>query len=355
MTIFGRYITKEIGKSFGIILMVVTGIYLTVDFIEKIDNFIEAGLPLYRAFQFFIYKLPLILVQITPVGILLAVIITFGLMAKNNELMAMRASGVNLLSLMGPIIGCGAAATFFVFFIAEAVMPLTISQADRIWLEEVKGRRTATVHRSDIWLKGDDTILHVKYFEPGTQVAKGITIHRFDTNFKLMERVDAKTGLFNDGKWTLTKGLLQRRSDRFTIQPFEQMEFELGFAPEDLVQAAPKPEAMNIAQLYKYIRKVESEGYDATHYRVDWHAKVAFPVISLIMTLIGAGLAARGTIKEAVAGSVVYGLGLAFLYWIVFSFCLSLGYAGKLPPAVAAWGVNFISVCAAGYLLINAD
>lgn len=355
MTLFGRYITKEIGKSFGIILMVVTGIYLTVDFIEKIDNFLEAGLPAFRAIQFFIYKLPMILVQVTPVGILLAVIITFGLMAKNNELLAMRSSGVNLLSLLGPIAGCGAVATFMVFIIAEAVMPMTISQADQIWIEEVKGRKTTSVRRSDIWLKGDDTILHVTFFEPGTQTAKGITIHRFDEHFQLLERVDAETGRFSDGRWTLSNGLLQNRSDHFTAHPFEHITIELGFLAEDLVQAAPKPEAMNITQLYSYIRKVEAEGYDATHYRVDWHAKMAFPFISLIMTLIGAGLAARGTIKEAVAGSVVYGLGLAFLYWIVFSFCLSLGYAGKLPPVVAAWGVNIIALCGAGYFLINAD
>lgn len=335
--------------------MVVTGIYLTVDFIEKVDNFIEADLSVFRAVQFFIYKLPMILMQVTPAGILLAVIITFGLMAKNNELLALRASGVNLLSQLGSIAGCGAAATFMVFFVAEGVMPLTISQADQIWVEEVKGRKTARASRNDIWLKGEDTILHVTYFDPGQQMARGITVHRFDRQFDLTERIDAETAQFTDEKWTLRNGIVQRRSDHFMAQPFDKIDVELGLSPEDLVQAAPKPEAMNIAQLYRYIQKVESEGYDATHYRVDWHAKMAFPSISFIMTLIGAGLAARGTIKEAVAGSVVYGLGLAFLYWIVFSFCLSLGYAGKLPPVAAAWGVNAIAACAAGYLLINAD
>ena len=355
MTLFGRYIATEIAKSFLIILMVVTGIYLTVDFIEKVDNFIEAGLPVIRALLFFIFKLPLILVQVTPVGILLAVIITFGLMAKNNELLALRASGVNLMSLLGPIMWCGVAAFLFVMLIAEAVMPLTVPQSDQIWIEEVKGRKTSGVKRSDIWLKGSDTVLHVKYFDPGDRIAKGITIHRFDGNFGLKERIDADTGQFQDGRWVLEKGLVQSKSNGYTVEPFDRREVVLEFVPEDLVQLAPKPEAMNIAQLYRYIQKVESEGYDATHYRVDLHAKFAFPVIALILTMIGAGLAARGKIKEALAGSVTYGLGIAFLYWIVFSFCLSLGYAGKLPPILAAWGVNLISTCVAGYLLLNAD
>jgi len=355
MTLFGRYIATEIAKSFFIILMVVTGIYLTVDFIEKVDNFIEAGLPLIRALLFFLFKLPLILVQITPVGILLAVIITFGLMAKNNELLALRASGVNLISLIGPILGCGVAATVFVLFFSEVVTPLTVPQSDQIWIEEVKGRKTSGVKRSDIWLKGSDTVLHVKYFDPGDLVAKGLTIHRFDDQFGLNERIDADAGRYLDGRWVLSKGLVQKKSGGYMVEPFEQMEVVLDFVPEDLVQLAPKPEGMNIVQLYRYIQKVETEGYDATHYRVDLHAKVAFPVIALILTMIGAGLAARGKIKEALAGSVTYGLGIAFLYWIVFSFCLSLGYAGKLPPILAAWGVNLISTCVAGYLLLNAD
>jgi lipopolysaccharide export system permease protein len=92
-----------------------------------------------------------------------------------------------------------------------------------------------------------------------------------------------------------------------------------------------------------------------THYRVDLHAKIAFPFVCVIMTLIGAGLAARGKIRDGLAISVTYGIGIAFVYWIVFSFCMSLGYAGMLPPLIAAWGVNFISIGLAGYLLINAD
>jgi hypothetical protein len=106
MTIIGRYVTREIARYFGIILLIVLGIYVTVDFIEKVDNFIDAGLAWQRAFLYFLYKLPFIMVQMTPVGILLAVMITFGLMAKNNELLALRIGGVSLVSLMRPIIRC---------------------------------------------------------------------------------------------------------------------------------------------------------------------------------------------------------------------------------------------------------
>jgi lipopolysaccharide export system permease protein len=355
MTIIGRYISREIGKYFCIILVIVVMIYLTVDFTEKIDNFIEVGLPAQRAVLFFIFELPLILVQITPVGILLAVMITFGLMARHNELLALRSSGLSLVSLTGPIALCGLIATIFMIVIAEGIMPMTMPVVNEIWIQEVKGHNSARLRHSDIWLKGDDTILHLKYFEPDTHIARGITFNQFDSRFKLVERIDAETGAFKDGSWVLTHGILQQYKDGFAVHLFDRMNAKLGFTPEDLAQVAPQPDEMSFAQLYRFIKKVETEGYDATHYRVDLQAKAAYPLIALILTLIGAGLAARGRIQKGLAGGVAYGLVITLAYWIAFNFSLSMGYAGMLPPIIAAWSVNLIALCVAGYLLLNAD
>ena len=95
MTILDRYLIKEILKYFAIVLATVVVIYLAVDFFENIDRFMEAGLPTARILEYFQFKLPLIVVQITPAGILLAVMITFGLMNKNNEIIALKSGGMS--------------------------------------------------------------------------------------------------------------------------------------------------------------------------------------------------------------------------------------------------------------------
>ena len=104
MSIIGKYLTYEILKFFCIILLTVIGIYLAVDFFEKIDNFLEAGLPLSKVLTFFQLRIPFIVAQITPVSILLAVLIVFGLMNKNYELIAFRSSGVGIYFFLKPII-----------------------------------------------------------------------------------------------------------------------------------------------------------------------------------------------------------------------------------------------------------
>ncbi len=359
MTILSRYIVKEIAKHFGIILIAVMGIYLTVDFIEKIDNFMEAKVPFGRALLYFGYKLPLILIQITPVGVLLSVLITFGLMSKHNELIALRSSGINLVSLISPILSCGVAATLLVLLMNEGVAPLTMIRANKIWLQEVKRNRMTTIQQKDIWLKGERAIIHLKYYEPETMSVMGINVNRFDKQSNLVQRIDAKIGVFQKGRWLLKEGIAQQRdqlTEDWHISLFESQWVDLPFTPEELAKAAPQTEEMSFLQLNDYVKKIRAEGYDATRYEVDLHAKISFPFVCLIMTLVGAGLAARGKIKDGLAISIVYGLGIVFLYAITFFLLfLRLGYAGILPPLLAAWGVNLLFFSLAAYLFMNAE
>lgn len=138
MSIVNRYLIKEILKYFGIVLAAAVGIYVSVDFFENLDKFMEAGLPISRMIEFFQLKLPLIISQITPVGILLAVIITLGLMIKNKEIIALKSSGMSMYYLLKPIISLGVSFSVFLFILSEMIVPLTISKANRIWRVEVK-------------------------------------------------------------------------------------------------------------------------------------------------------------------------------------------------------------------------
>jgi lipopolysaccharide export system permease protein len=111
---------------------------------------------------------------------------------------------------------------------------------------------------------------------------------------------------------------------------------------------------MGLAELARYIQKVEREGYGATRYRVDYHGKIAAPFVCIFLSVLGTAIALRGKLREGMPVSITFGLGIAFLYWIFNSFCLSLGYAEMLPPVVAAWIANLVFSCAAGFLLLNA-
>ena len=124
MFILHRYLIKEILKHFGFVLVAAIGIYVSVDFFENIDKFMDAGLPISRIIEFLKLKLPLIIAQITPVGILLAVLITFGLMNKNNEIIALKSGGLSVYHFLRPILSLGILFSVFLFYLSEIVVPI---------------------------------------------------------------------------------------------------------------------------------------------------------------------------------------------------------------------------------------
>ena len=111
---------------------------------------------------------------------------------------------------------------------------------------------------------------------------------------------------------------------------------------------------MGLAELGRTIAKVEKEGYGATRYRVDYHGKIAAPFVCLFLSVLGAAIALRGKLRQGMPVSIIYGLAIAFAYWIFNSFCLSLGYAEMMPPVVAAWVANVVFACISIFLLLNA-
>ncbi len=337
--------------------MAAIGIYLAVDFFENVDKFINAGLPVSRILLFFQLKLPLIIAQITPVGILLAVLVTFGLMNKNNEIIALKSGGMSVYHFLRPIFFLGLLITVGLFFLSEIVVPLTISKSNEIWRREVK-KYTITSTRKNIWFKGRHSISHISYFNPQDQTISGITLNYFDQQFRLTRRIDAVKGRFKQGQWVfydVMEQVLNKKNGTYDVKFQSEKVEDIDFLPEDLKRVAKKSEEMSFQELYQYVQDIEAEGYDATPYRVDFQGKFALPVACLILCIIGTGIALRKNTNQGLSSTIIYGIVVVFLYWISQSFCMSLGYGGLLSPVVAAWTANFIFACFAGFSLLNAE
>jgi len=298
--------------------------------------------------QFFILKTPFIVAQITPLGILLAVIIVLGLMAKNNELLALRSSGVGVAFLLKPILVMGVIFSIGLFFLSDLLLPSTISGADRIWLGEVKKEAPVFSKKKDIWIRGKGKIVHVKYYNPARQTAFGITVNYFNPDFRLVKRIDAEKGELTDDGWILS-GVMQQvadaAGDNYQVVFHDEMAVSLDLSRESLQRMVKKSEEMRFFELLKYIRDIEAEGYDAVPYRVDLQAKIAFPFVCIVMCLAGAGIVIRKTGGQGIATGIAWGISAAFLYWIFYSFCVSLGYGGILPPLASVWLANFVFLC----------
>jgi len=358
MTIVDKYLAREILKCLVVVLAVVVSLFVIAEFFNKADNFMEAGLPISRLIRYLQLKLPQIIAQITPIGLLLSVLIAFGLMNKNNEIIALKSGGVSVYYLLRPVLTIAVFLAILLFSLSEIVVPITISKANKIWLMEVKNKPTITSKQRNIWIKGHRAIYFIQYFNPQNQTISGVILNFFDKEFKLTRRVDAKKGLYVQGQWVFYDSMeqvLDEESAIYNVRLHSQKVENVDFLPEDLMRVFKKSDEMNIAELFTYIKEVELEGYDATTFRVDFHARFAYPVLSIIVCLMGTGIAVKRKSREGPSVSIAFGAAMVFLYWVLHSFCLSLGYGGLLPPVISAWISNIIFLCYGVLNLINAE
>ena len=200
MTIIDRYISREIVKFFCIILSTVAAVYLIVEFFSVLDNFMTEDVPLSRMITFFSLKLPFFISQITPICLLLTILVAFGVMNKNNEIIALKSSGVSIYILMRPVYVIGVVFSILLFLLSEVIVPLTIDKANRIWLVEVKKKSLLASKQKNIWIRGRRSINYISYYNPQKNTISGISLNFFDADFNLIKRIEAATGIYKNGQ-----------------------------------------------------------------------------------------------------------------------------------------------------------
>ncbi len=358
MNLINRYIIIEFTKCFSMVLFAVLGIFVVIDYLGNMDEFIAANISMWRAFQCVLYKIPFICTQSMPVILLLSILIVFGLMSKNNELIIINSSGISIYALLRPVLLVCITLALIQFVLAEQIVPATMRTANIIKYQEVRKTANVTRHEKNIWIKGQRQITNIKYYHAPSKTIFGFTRYYFDSDFRLVKRLDAEKGIYSNDRWQLIVCMTQTldpTDNTYRITFDDLITAYLEFKPHDFKQIVPKSQEMNFQELREYSRKVEQEGYDATVYKVDMHAKTAYPVVCILMGLIGIGLTARKRLHSGLPVSIMYGLTIGFLFWVFQSFCLSLGYGEILPPLVAAWAANFIFLCAGAVLVLQAE
>ncbi len=353
MKIIYRHVIKEYLRILSIALLSFVAIYLIVDFFERLNMFVKNKAPIELMISYFLLKVPYIIFQTLPVAVLLATLLTIGIMSKNNEVTAMKSCGISVYMIAMPLILLSLLIAGFSFVTSEYITPYTNQRVAEI-KNKVKGRKPKSV-RNNIWYSGKDTIYNIRYYDIKTGTLNGVTVMNFDKDFNIKKRMDGKRAEFIDGKWVLKDITMWEFSNiegvpKTVVVKLKENVMSLTETPESFKEVRKKAEEMSYSELKQFIAKLRSDGYEADEYIVDLQAKLSLPFISVIMTIIGIPFA----LTRQRAGSLAVGIGLSivigFCYWITLAFSLSLGHVGVLPPLVAAWVSLFIFLMVGGYM-----
>lgn len=355
MRVLTKYLIREFVKLFFIFEAILIFIYLVLDFLDKIDNFIEAGASRSLVFFFFLYKLPFVVVQMVPPALALTVIVMFSVLRRNREITAMKACGINLFEMTRVLLFAALCIGAVTFLTSEILVPHASTRSNRIWKTDVNKMDPGLFYgSSQIWYKGPDRIYWIRHFLGNNNIMDDPTFYFFDGTFRLIKKIDGKKGVWVDGRWILEDAIVQELNDQgdYSLKKLDRFNLDIPETPESFKKGLKKPEEMGLWQLKRYAEEVREEGYDSSKYLVDMNIKFAFPFICMILVIMGIPIALElksGSIPMAVSA----GIGVCFLYLLTLGFSRSLGLMGVIPPVLAAWLSNILFSLIGIYLMMR--
>jgi lipopolysaccharide export system permease protein len=337
--ILDRYILREFLRYLLLGLAGFIVIFVVVDLFEKIADFLDSRAPLGLVARFYLYRAPEVIVQVMPVALLLATFLALGQLNKFGELTAMRAAGRSLGSILAPVFGVAIAAAVASLLLGEIAVPRANQERDRIWDEQIRRiQRQTPTERADVTYLGEGgRIFIMRLYLIRERRMHEVSLQEFRAG-ELIRRIDAAEATWDGARWVFSSGFLRSfEGGRETATPFVRMGVDgIGERPEDFAKELRSPDQMNYFELRRYIDRLRASGARVANYLVDLHLKLAFPLVNVIVVMIGAAVATRLRLQSAAVG---FGLSIsiAFVYYGFMRTGQALGHNGALPPYVAAW------------------
>ena len=332
---------------------------LVFTFFELLTDIVRNKVSFILLAEYLLNLSPSLIYLMAPMSVLLAVLITFGLMEKSSELTAMKATGISIYRATLPVIVLSAVFASGLFIFDQLYIPRTNKQQE-ILRNQIKGKPPQTYLQADRkWIFGENNqIYYYQLFDPDVDRFGGITVFEFDpATFQLTRRIHADSAHWEPGikKWVFENGWV-RSLKGASIQEYRTFDVatfpQLGEDPSYFKKEVRQSSEMDYEELRNYIQDLQQSGFDTVRLKVQLQKKIAFPLITLVMAILAIPFSARGRRGGALAG-VAIALGIAVVYWVTAGLFEAMGNANQLPAMLAAWAPDFIFALAGGYLLLR--
>ena len=348
------YIGSRYVRLVALAFIGLLGLYYIAEFLDKSDNLFKGQADGRLMMQYLWYSTPRFVAFIVPIATLLAVLGTIGALTRTSELTVMRACGISLYRAAMPLFMLGLIWSAILFVLDDRVIARSTQKAET--LERViKGQepRTVNILVNRHWLAANDGRI---YYYLGYERRRLYGLSVFETQsrpFRLSSHTYAARAEYRNDRWEAEHGWVQRfpTVDQSTREVFSRRPVSLE-EPARFENAQIDAGAMSFAELRAYIEQQGASGFSLTDERVSLHKKVAFPAVTLVMTLLAVPFAVTTGRRGA-----LYGVGLAIMlaiaYFLLTAIFSAAGKAAVLPPMLAAWAPNIFFVIAAAYLMLR--
>ena len=363
MKILQVYILKLLLRNLVLSAIAFTLLFLLFDFFDRIDALVAEGAPTSTIFLYFVLKIPLTLNLMLPISMLVATLLTFGLLSRNSEVTAIRAAGIQISWIARPLVLTGICVSLGAIVMNETLVPYTSRRVKEIYNIDIKQKdKTGTYSQSDFWWRDGARFYAADMFDSRNNSLINLSYFDTDSELNVLGRTDSERAKPVDPvtgwdmehvtkyHFTNNKGSLEMDSFAYPTLPLT-----ISQRPQDFYDVRADRNSMSYFQLKAFIKKQQASGIVVNDYFADLYEKLSFPFVNLLTTLVALPFALKPARSGSMAASVFAGLIIGFTYYAVHYFSLALGRAELWPPMLAAWMANILMGFVAIILNVGAE
>lgn len=340
------YIFKEMVPNFVISLIVFTFLVLAGRILQLTEWMVNHGVSVVQVMLITIYTLPYVLFFTLPMATLLASLIAFSRLNEDNEIIALRSSGISLFQLFHPVVTFSIITYLLASFIALYLLPMGNHSMARLLFQVAQSNTSIGIKEGVFNDAIPNIVLYANQISPRDQTMEGVFI--FDERDPaLSNNIIARQGrISSDPKRMsinlhLTDGsivMVSKGLDSSKVLRFKSYDvnIELSDIMRRFSSRMKGEKEMSLSELRGHLREAEKGGFRHNILSIELHKKFAIPLSCLLLGLIGLplGLMVKTRARSwGIALSVV----IFTVYYILLSSADSLGETGTINPALAMW------------------
>ncbi|MDE3165142.1 MAG: LptF/LptG family permease, partial [Acidobacteriota bacterium] len=358
------YILSSFLTYLALVLASFVCLTLIYNFFELIGDMLRNNIPLSTMFTYLFFLTPSLIYTLMPVGVLVAVLATFGVLSKNNEITAFKACGVSLYRLAVPVLVLSTLLSGGLFAFDYYYVPGANRKQDAL-RDQIKGRTTAQTYlRPDRkWIMGANSnrIFYYRFFDNSQEeaVMNEASVFELDQRpFRLARQIFAKRAIYRRqlNAWVFEDGWVCQYRGAFCADyaPFQVETFpEITEAPDYFLKEALQDKQMNFLQLDRYIQDLQQSGFEGTvRLQVSLFRKFSVPLFVMIMAMIAIPFGFLVGNRGAMTG-IGISIAIGITYLGIGPLFEKLGDVNQLPPVMAAWAPDALFSLAGLYLLLR--
>jgi lipopolysaccharide export system permease protein len=333
-----------------------------IDLFSHLDLILENKISFSLLKQYYLTFLPVIFVQISPFACLLATLYTFSKLNHDNEIIAMRSSGLSIFQITKTVIVFGLMMSFLIFWINDRVVPNSLGLNKSIKEQMEKGSKEKAAKGQQalnrITVFGShNRLFFVNTFYPSNSTMEGVIILEHDEKQNIIKKIAADRGIYKKGLWRFYKSMTYYLDENGQMigepQFLEEEIMTITEPPQDFTNQRKTADYMNLSQLDEYIWRLSKSGATTVirNLKVDYYQRFTSPMTSLIIILLGIPFALKIQKRSTGMSSLGISLVVGFLYYVLNAVSLALGKAGILAPFLAASLSHICALLFSTYLI----